>query len=167
MEDVYTQEAKVETKEALDIATQDVVDVDAQGIISLATQGIMDWASYGTKDMVAPGTTCMAEQGIMDLVVIGTTNFPYNQSGRMESNFVLVWLLVFFMRILVFFRESQSLPESLVVPTSFITIMLGIWVIARKTCQFCCILSSTHEIFWSTLKLEKIILIFKKNMVNV
>jgi hypothetical protein len=36
----------------------------------------------------------------------------------------------------------------------------GKWrVIARKTCQFCCILSSIHEIFWSTLKLEKIILI--------
>jgi hypothetical protein len=34
-------------------------------------------------------------------------------------------------------------------------------VIARKTCQFCCILCSTHEIFWSTLKLEKIILIKK------
>jgi hypothetical protein len=32
-------------------------------------------------------------------------------------------------------------------------------VIARKTCQFCCILSSTHEIFWSTLKLEKKFLI--------
>jgi hypothetical protein len=32
------------------------------------------------------------------------------------------------------------------------------WVIARKTCQFCSILFNTHEIFWSTLKLEKIIL---------
>jgi hypothetical protein len=43
----------------------------------------------------------------------------------------------------------------------------SIRVIARKTCQFCCILSSTHEIFWSTLKLEKKILIFFLNMVNV
>ena len=56
MEDVYTQEAKVETKEALDIATQDVVDVDVQGIISLAVQGIMDWASYGTTDMAVLGS---------------------------------------------------------------------------------------------------------------
>jgi hypothetical protein len=36
IEVVYTQEAKEETKEALDMAAQDVVDVDAQGIVSLA-----------------------------------------------------------------------------------------------------------------------------------
>jgi hypothetical protein len=42
MEDVYMQEAKEKTKEALDMAVQDVVDVEAQGIFSLAAQGTID-----------------------------------------------------------------------------------------------------------------------------
>jgi hypothetical protein len=39
----------------------------------------------------------MAVQGILDLVVQGTRDFPYNQSGRMESNLVLFWLSVLLM----------------------------------------------------------------------
>jgi hypothetical protein len=42
IEDVYTQEAKEEIKEVLDMAPHDVVDVDTQGIVSLAAQDIVD-----------------------------------------------------------------------------------------------------------------------------
>jgi hypothetical protein len=108
--------------------------VDAQGIVSLATQGTVDWGSYstigmvehGTIDMAALGTTCMAVQGIMDLVADSTTYFFYNWSSRIKRNLVLVLFSVLFICTLFFFRESHSLPKSLVVPTLFTTITLGI-----------------------------------------
>jgi hypothetical protein len=62
----------------------------------------------------------------MDLVAVSTTNFLYNWNSRIKSNLVLVLLSVLFMYTLVFFRESHSLPESLVVPIPFSTITLGI-----------------------------------------
>jgi hypothetical protein len=96
--------------------------VDAQCIVSMVVQGIVDWASYGTTNM----TTCMAVQDITDLVADNTTDFLYNWSSRIKNNLVLVLLFVCFMCTLVFFRESHSLLESLVVPTPFATITLGI-----------------------------------------
>jgi hypothetical protein len=42
------------------------------------------------------GTTCMAMQGITDLVVDSTTNFLYNWRSRIKSNLVLILLFVLF-----------------------------------------------------------------------
>jgi hypothetical protein len=63
MEDVYAQEAKEETKEALDMAAHDVVDVKAQGIVNLAAQGTVNWASYSITDMAKYNTTNMTTCG--------------------------------------------------------------------------------------------------------
>jgi hypothetical protein len=67
----------------------------------------------------------MVVQNITDLVADSTTDFFYNWSSKIKSNLVLVFFL-FFSCIQVFFRESHSLLESLVVPIPFTTITLGI-----------------------------------------
>jgi hypothetical protein len=68
----------------------------------------------------------MVVQNVTDLVADNTTDFFYNWNSRIKSNLVLVLFSVLFIYTSIFFKESHSLLESLVVPTPFTTITLGI-----------------------------------------
>lgn len=70
------------------------------------------------------GTTCMVVYRITNLVVNSTVDFPYNQSGRIQSNLVLVFFQYYSCYTLVFFMESQYLLEPLEIATTFTTITL-------------------------------------------